>query len=143
MGDTPYTAVRRAAQDLLDRTGVASPSFRTVDLDDESGEWMLLRRVLRLSDQAAGLAASKVTKMLHRKRPEFVPIFDSKVAAFYATTARTPWNLWPALQADLNQHHDELTRRASSVRTADDRPLAALRALDIIVWEHVVTSCAS
>ena len=49
---------------------------------------MLVRHVLQACEWTIGLAASKVTKMLHRKRPSFVPIFDSKVAAFYGATAR-------------------------------------------------------
>ena len=141
-GDAPSSALRRAMQDLLDETDVHTPVFRTTVLDDDAGPWTLMKTVLLRSDDAPrGLAASKVTKMLHRKRPEFVPIFNSKVAAFYGTTARTPWHLWPVLQQDLIEHHDVLESLASTVTTPDGRKLSTLRALDIIVWEHVVTSC--
>lgn len=46
--------------------------------------------------------------MVHRKRPHLVPIFDSKVAAFYATTARTPWVLRPRLQHDIRATTDQI-----------------------------------
>ena len=69
-------------QDLLYATAASEPHFETLDLDDEDGPWMLVRHVLRAIETTKGLAAAIVTKMLHRKRPNFVPIFDSKVASF-------------------------------------------------------------
>ena len=105
---SPYTALRIAMQRLLDETTATDPLFADVDLADDDGPWSLMRSVLRLSDETPGLAASMVTKMLHSKRPQFVPIFDSKVAEFYGTTQRTPWNLWPRLQADLRRSPSRL-----------------------------------
>jgi hypothetical protein len=34
-----------------------------------------------------------------------------------------------------------VTALAATVTTADGRPLGVLRAADMIVWEHEVTSC--
>ena len=141
--NSPFTALRRAMQHLLDGTELATPSFGELDLDDAAGPWALMRTVLKLSNGTSGLKASKVTKMLHRKRPEFVPIFDSKVAAFYGTTSRTPWLLWPLLQRDLNEHHDQLSSLAAGLCTPDGRQLSLLRTLDIVVWEHMVTRCGT
>ena len=140
--DTPYRDLRLAIQSLLDETADHEPDFGELDLDDHDGAWQLVREVLRRSDLTRGLAAAMVTKMLHRKRPRFVPIFDSKVAKFYDTTARTPWELWPLLQADLNNARGVLDRLVDGCVTVDGRPLSPLRALDIIVWEHEITGCA-
>jgi hypothetical protein len=139
--ESPFAQLRRAIQDLLHETQLRCPSFADVDLEDSAGQWGLVRRVLILSDNTPGLKASKITKMLHRKRPELVPIFDSKVAAFYGETARKPSLLWPKLQHDLRESHDLLAHLADGVMTPDGRQISLLRVLDIVVWEHVVTGC--
>jgi hypothetical protein len=139
--DTPYTALRHAMEHLLNETGTTAPTFLDVDLTDEDGPWSLVRSVLRHSDKTPGLAAAMVTKMLHRKRPHLVPIFDSKVAKFYGTTARTPWNLWPVLQQDLRDNQSAIERLSAGVQTPDQRQLSPLRTIDIVVWEHVITGC--
>lgn len=138
---TSYTDLRLAMQRLLDETIDPEPLFGDVDLEDEQGPWGLVREVLRCSDRTKGLKASKVTKMLHRKRPNLVPIFDSQVTAFYGTTARTPWVLWPLLQQDLRDRQGLLRDLVSGIRTPDGRALSHLRGLDIVVWEHQVTGC--
>lgn len=124
----PYGQLRQAMQLLLNETAESEPHFESLDLDDESGPWMLVRRVLQAADGARGLKARMVTKMLHRKRPLFVPIFDSKVAAFYGATSSRPWRLWPALQADVRGATDLLddlrarrdhSRRPAAVSASD------------------------
>ena len=142
--DTPAAALRHAMQHLLDETaGDDGPHFEDLDLDDDTGHWELMRNVLRCTDPVPDIRASKASKMLHRKRPAFVPIFDSKVAAFYGVSAVKPWDLWPLLQADLLDNRDHLTDLAAGITTADGRPLTPLRALDIIIWEHQITGCTS
>ena len=141
--DTPATALRHAMQHLLDESaGEASPRFEDLDLDDKTGPWALMRNVLRCTDPVTDIRASKASKMLHRKRPAFVPIFDSKVAAFYGVSSGKPWDLWPLLQADLRANRNHLCDLAAGIRTADDRALTPLRVLDIVIWEHQVTNCA-
>lgn len=139
--ESPFAELRRAMQDLLDKTRAPCSSFADIDLEDPAGQWGLVRKVLKLSDNTSGLKASKVTKMLHRKRPELVPIFDSKVATFYGDTARKPSLLWPKLQHDLRESRDQLGALADGVMTPDGRQISSLRVLDIVVWEHVVTDC--
>ena len=137
----PYGQLRQAMQQLLDETAESEPHFESLDLDDESGPWMLVRRVLQAADGPRGLKAAMVTKMLHRKRPLFVPIFDSKVAAFYGATSSRPWRLWPALQADVRSATDLLDDLRAGVTTPDGRPLSRLRTADIVIWEHEITAC--
>lgn len=139
--ESPFTKLRVAMQDLLDATDPTEPSFADLDLEDSAGPWGLMKAILLLSDDTPGLKASKVTKMMHRKRPDLVPIFDSKVAAFYGETAQKPSLLWPKLQHDLRGSHDQLADLAVGVMTSDGRRISLLRVLDIVVWEHVVTNC--
>lgn len=133
--DGPYRHLRETMEALLDDPAAAEARFEDQNLDS-SGPWALVLAVLKASDHTSGLKASMVTKILHRKRPRLVPIFDSKVAGFYGVTPHTPWRLWPIMQEELRGHGDWIRELAAAYRTPDDRELSALRALDIVVWEH-------
>ncbi len=91
---------------------------------------------------------SSLTKTLHRKRPQLVPIFDSAVYAFYfgrkpqfnrwaeyTVAARA---LWRRQQRDLLVNREWLADLARETPTPDGRPLTVLRAADIVIWEHQV-----
>jgi hypothetical protein len=80
---------------------------------------------------------------LHRKRPELVPIFDSRVASFYGCSTRLPWKFWPVLQADVRTNDGWLQTMAGLIRTPDGRELSVLRTLDIVVWEHSISCQAA
>lgn len=135
----PHRDLRVKMEKLLLDEEAALATFEEVNLADETGPWALVRAVLIASDKTPGIKASKVTKILHRKRPALVPIFDSRVAEFYGCTPRRPSEFWPILQADLKKHGAWLSSMTSDVLTPDHRPVTSLRALDIIVWEHVTT----
>lgn len=137
----PFVQLRQAIQHLLDETAVDEPIFEELDLGEPASAWKLVLDVLRSSDETHGLAASKVTKMVHRKRPHLVPIFDSKVAAFYETTAGTPWILWPRLQQDIRATTERIDALRRGRSTPDGRRLSRLRTADIVIWEHQVTRC--
>ncbi|MGZ4620362.1 MAG: DUF6308 family protein [Frankiaceae bacterium] len=89
---------------------------------------------------------SLLAKVLHRKRPSLVPLFDSKVRVFYQHESCVPpapklgrgWRdymqlLLRAMQEDLRANADEL-RRLSRLVPPDGPPLSPLRVLDIVVW---------
>jgi uncharacterized protein DUF6308 len=118
--------------------GAATARFEDQDLQADAGPWSLVRAALVASNRTSGIKASKVTKILHCKRPALVPIFDSRVAGFYGVSPRHPSRLWPVLQRELIEHGTWLRRLAQPYRTSDDRPVEALRVLDIVVWEHTV-----
>jgi hypothetical protein len=136
-----YTQLRDAIQAVLDNHKASTARFEEVNLESETGPWMLVRRTLQCSGSVPGFAASKVTKILHRKRPELVPIFDSKVAAFYGVTSRAPWRLWPILQADLIKHMGWLSKVAAAEGASHEGSVTELRLLDMIIWEHQTTGC--
>ncbi|MGA8047950.1 MAG: DUF6308 family protein [Dermatophilaceae bacterium] len=145
--DGPHRELRDTMERLLLNEEAAKARFEELDLTAETGPWALVRAVLIASDRTPGIKASKVTKILHRKRPALVPIFDQRVAHFYGCTPRRPSEFWPILHADLNEHGTWLSSIVRDLRTPDHRVVTTLRALDIIVWEHVttghVTSAAS
>ena len=89
---------------------------------------------------------SLIAKVLHRKRPALVPLFDSKVRIFYQHENCVPaapkdgrsWRqymelLVRAMQADLRENAEEFQRLATLVPTGGPR-VTALRMLDIVVW---------
>ncbi|WP_222271983.1 DUF6308 family protein [Modestobacter marinus] len=134
--DGPYRVLRDAMAKVVSDEEAATALFQDQDLTADVGPWSLVRAALHASDSTPHIKASKVTKVLHRKRPALVPIFDSKVASYYGVSAGKPWLFWPLIQADLRAHGDRLQRLARDYETSDGRRMTALRALDIIVWEH-------
>ncbi len=132
-----HAELRKALESVLRDRDAAVARFVDQDIDSDIGAWALVEAALRASDEAPGFRAAKVTKILHRKRPALVPIFDSKVAEFYGVSVRRPWELWPLLQVELRHHGEWLRELSESYRTPDERPVADLRVLDIVVWEHM------
>ncbi|MGP3953869.1 DUF6308 family protein [Streptomyces sp. 7N604] len=150
--DGPGALVLQAMQAVLDSAAGRSATFLEADLRAGEGAWALVDQALIASGEAGGhgvpgFKAVSVTKILHRKRPHLVPIFDRTVYRFYTGQAPpygpyrdTPRRLWPLLQADLRANQEWLEELASPLRTPDGRPLSLLRAADIIIWEHHATA---
>lgn len=139
--DGPYGALRVAIQRILDETAPDDNSFIDADLDSDHGSWGLVRAVLATSQSTRGINGSRVSKMLHRKRPGLVPLFDPTVARFYARSVDDPVPFWRALQADIRANRETAEGMAVGRTTPDYRPVTVIRAVDIAIWEHSVTSC--
>jgi hypothetical protein len=135
-----YRQLREAMERVLSEPCTTDARFEDQDLAAEEGPWALVRGALRASNATSHIKASKVTKILHRKRPALVPIFDSRVADFYGVHRQKPWLLWPILKQELIEHGRWLRELAREHPTPDGRDLTAVRALDIIVWEHMQPS---
>ena len=94
-----------------------------------------------------GAQGTVLAKVLHRKRPRFIPLYDEQVRAVYqdgddAPVPRPPrrthraWRDFVvlfagAVQADLRR---EAELWAEIVALAPDPPITPLRALDIVAW---------
>ena len=89
---------------------------------------------------------SLLAKVLHRKRPSLIPLFDSRVRDFYRSDLAVPpaprgertfreymEMLIPLIQEDLRENAEEFGRLAA-LAPPDGPPLTPLRVLDIIVW---------
>jgi hypothetical protein len=145
----PGADLLRAMQAVLDDESCVTADFLDIPLDEQAGPWSLVDQALVASAEVAGVKAVSVTKILHRKRPHLVPIFDQCIYRFYTgqnppagAYKDTPRRLWPLFQHDLRSHREWLTKLASPVMTPDGRPLSPLRAADVVIWEHEVTGCA-
>ena len=101
-----------------------------------------------LDDTSVGttdIKGSLVGKVLHRKRPGLVPVWDSRVFTFYrdAGCLLVPqgshsWEeymrqLTRAMVGDLRANADAFTE-LTMLAPAGGPPLTPLRALDIVVW---------
>jgi hypothetical protein len=137
----PYRDLRVAMDLVLADDEACIAHFKDQDLTALTGPWSLVRSALVACESTPDIKAVKVTKILHRKRPALVPIFDSRVAAFYRVSRSKPWDFWPVIKEELLKHGDWLHQLTKDTLTPDGRPVTELRALDIIVWEHVTSGC--
>lgn len=91
-----------------------------------------------------GVRGTIVSKVLHRKRPELVPIYDSRIFEAYTAPgviARATDRSWQQFMALLcMQMRDDLQAEASAfaalqaLAAAEGTPVTQLRILDILVW---------
>ena len=91
-----------------------------------------------------GVRGTIVSKVLHRKRPDLVPLYDSRIFEAYTAPGALPrstdrsWQQFMALlcaqmRADLQAESDafdELEKLAADA----DAPVTRLRILDVLVW---------
>lgn len=85
-----------------------------------------------LGHQGHRFKAPSVSKVLHRRRPQIVPLYDSRVQDFYGV--RKPENFRAALWEDIQGNLDWLSEMASTKKTPDGREFSVLRLADILIW---------
>lgn len=96
-------------------------------LEQTSALWGVLRKI-------GGLGPTRTSKLIARKRPRLIPIYDSVVGgAVYGSTTRGYWTrLHGALTADdhaLHRHLVSLRNRAGLQQW-----VSPLRVFDVIAW---------
>ncbi len=91
-----------------------------------------------------GVRGTILSKVLHRKRPDLVPLYDSRIFESYTAPGALPrahdrgWQEFMAVL--LTQMRDDLRAEADAfdalVALAEDAgaPLTRLRVLDVLVW---------
>ncbi|MGY6499921.1 MAG: DUF6308 family protein [Acidimicrobiales bacterium] len=105
---------------------------------DGPNDWRALVHCFDAAQQCKGITSVAVTKILHRKRPDLVPINDSRLRAFYGSGTGYS-SLFQSIHSDLNRSDAaELLNALVDARTTPQgRPMTHLRALDIVVWMHM------
>lgn len=105
--------------DLIDEDEPLSPSWPAWQLDTE----------LR---QLPGIGRTIASKLLARKRPRLLPIWDTVIAAVLGTRDQ---HLEP-IRTALRHNDNELDQRLRRVRAEAGLPdqISALRTLDVITW---------
>ena len=91
-----------------------------------------------------GTSGTTMAKILHRKRPALIPLYDQQVGSCYQHGVEAPvpvvrgrrWDVFmplfaQAVRADLVQHMSLWTEVCA---LATEPPITQLRALDIVAW---------
>lgn len=101
---------------------------------DEGSPLDRLWTLLRQRGNSWGVGQTTTSKILARKRPQLVPIYDSVVANQVGISdSSNQWrHWWEAFQGDGGQ---VLTQRLEGIRDASgESHLSLLRVLDIVLW---------
>ncbi|TCN39810.1 hypothetical protein EV644_103104 [Kribbella orskensis] len=134
--------LRTAMEAVLTDPACRNADFLTIDLDNPRGPWARVRHAFEASYPVHNIKVVKVSKILHRKRPKLVPIYDRELYRYYVGPPTDRWtahqDLWPLLQADLRVHQEWLTQVTARHQPENAAELTLLRAADIVVWEHQV-----
>ena len=145
--ENSYNKLRVAIQNCLKELANLSANcghvldFAKADFLSSNSSWNFVKACYIASDNTKGIKASKVSKMLHRKQPTFIPIIDSKLVSFYGLTMREPRKYWSALQTDFRANQEFLNELGKGVITSEGKQISSLRVADIVIWEHIVTGC--
>lgn len=94
--------------------------------------WNLLRG--KADDAGWGVGPSTTSKILARKRPRLIPIYDSIIRRVTALPGpNDQWLYWHTSYAD-----GVLAERLAEIRqkSAITEPISQLRELDIVLWMH-------
>lgn len=96
--------------------------------------------------ERSGVGPTVLAKVLHRKRPGFIPLWDEQVRTCYVTAAGAPvpedgdrpyaeWIILvgQAIRADLTRNL-VVWKELASLAPPSGSPLTPLRALDIVAW---------
>lgn len=91
-----------------------------------------------------GVRGTVVSKVLHRKRPDLVPLYDSRIFEAYTAPGALPRSTdraWADFIADLcRQMRDDLQAESDAfdaleqLAAEEGSPVTRLRILDILVW---------
>ena len=125
----------------LDLADLGHAEFKSV-LGEESPAWQLWNLLRGKEDGGWGIGPTKASKLMARKRPRLIPIWDSVVKEQTGLrNSSTQWSEW----------HELLTRDGGSVETKLQEmqtqaklphAVSTLRALDVVLWMNGTRSGA-
>jgi hypothetical protein len=100
---------------------------------------LLWEELRRTADTRWGIGATTASKIMARKRPELIPIWDIIIGKVIGKvigkrSSRGQWMAWHALLTDGSGLPERLTEihKLSGV----ERPLSELRIMDVILWRY-------
>lgn len=96
------------------------------------GLWDLLRTVGKDAPRGNAFGQVRTSKLLARKRPHLIPIYDAVVASqFGLSGSADQWTIWSELFS--NETFVEALRRIRE-QVASAHHVSLLRVLDVVVW---------
>ena len=133
-----YTKLSKHLSDVVSDEAVKGLCFDDIpeeQLGDRSmGGWGKVLIAIDAAQECKSLTSVFVTKVLHRKRPNLVPINDSKLRNFYGIKKHSYSDLFLAIHRDVVQNRDYLDELRKKYLLPNDVVMSRLRALDIVVW---------
>ena len=135
---TPYTKLSRHLSDVVADESARGLCFEDIPKeqlgDREMGGWGKVLTALDAAQECKYLTSVFVTKVLHRKRPNLVPINDSKLRKFYGIKKHGYSDLFLAIHRDVIQYRDYLDELRGKYVLPNGAVMSRLRVLDIVVW---------
>jgi Family of unknown function (DUF6308) len=140
-----FSVLRRMLPSLGERLA-ALPDVALEDAGDDVVE--AVARCFDVLDEkqfaGRGVRGTIISKVLHRKRPDLVPLYDSRIWTAYTATGAVPrashrtWVefmvlLCKQMRDDINANRDEF-ESLRKVAAGAGAQLTLLRILDILVW---------
>ena len=117
----------------LDLSDVTYDNFKAL-LGEESPAWKLWD-ILRGKDSGGwGIGPTRASKLLARKRPRLIPIWDSVVGA--ETGLKNSLTQWSEWHDALNEDGRALATRLDNIRDQAELPypVSQLRVMDVVLW---------
>ncbi|MGO2619510.1 MAG: DUF6308 family protein [Glutamicibacter ardleyensis] len=95
-----------------------------------------LWKILRQEGDRWGVGQTTTSKILARKRPHLIPIYDSVIAGKTGMTGSgTQWSKWQDAFHGPHGRGAELVAKLTRIRNLAGQPhLSLLRVLDIVLW---------
>lgn len=117
----------------IDLAGVTHDDFKA-HLGEESPAWKLWTILRGKEDGGWGIGPTRASKLMARKRPRLIPIWDSVVEAETGLkSSLTQWTDWHEM---LTQDGGALASRLDSIQDQAELPypVSQLRVMDVVLW---------
>jgi len=131
-----YFDLRVALERFVKATSASTSAFELWKLSgpETTQEWKLFGTALNTSKTTWGLSTVAITKILHRKRPELVPLVDRRVRAFFGRRKHEDDRLFQDIHDFVNTHKDQLDEWRKPYSLQNGKAMSRLRVLDIAIW---------
>lgn len=131
-----YFDLRVALEHFVKATSASTSAFELWKCSgpEISQEWKSFRTALNISKTTKGLSAVAITKILHRKRPELVPLVDRRIRAFFGRRKHEDDQLFQDIQQFVVAHGNQLDLWRKPYSLSNGQPMSRLRVLDIAIW---------
>lgn len=117
----------------LDLADVTKENFKAL-LGEESPAWELWDVLRGKKDGGWGIGPTRASKIMARKRPRLIPIWDSVVHA--QTGVKDSLTQWTGWHEALTQDSGALARRLDNIQHEAELsyPVSQLRVMDVVLW---------
>ena len=135
---TEYTKLFKLLSDVISDESAKELCFDDIPKEQLGDRnllgWGKVLNAIDAAQECKSLTSVFVTKVLHRKRPDLVPINDSKLRSFYGIKKHSYFELFLAIHRDVVQNRDYLNELRGKYVLPNGVVMSRLRALDIVVW---------